>query len=145
MNRFSAVLLGLCFLFSGGALQAKPCGSDGPIPFLNMTGSITLPVKAIQSVGSVQEFTYWETQDALVYRNDSDQLRVSYFGSGVDTPLASLSFPLSKLVDPSESLDFGPAHSLLEGQARSAETFLGGERPLSHELGNSVLIRQPPL
>jgi hypothetical protein len=102
MNRFSAVLLGLCFLFSGGALQAKPCGSDGPIPFLNMTGSITLPVKAIQSVGSVQEFTYWETQDALVYRNDSDQLRVSYFGSGVDTPLASLSFPLSKLVDPSE-------------------------------------------
>jgi len=96
-----AAILALTLLLPSIVL-AKPCGSDGPIPFINMTGSITLPVKSIQSVGAVQEFAYWESQDALVYRNDKNMLRVSYFGSGVDTPLAKLAFPLSKLVDPTE-------------------------------------------
>ncbi len=96
-----ALLLGATLLIPAAVL-GKPCGSDGPIPFINMTGAITLPVKSIQSVGAVQEFAYWETQDALVYRNDKNMLRVSYFGSGADTPLAKLPFPLSKLVDPTE-------------------------------------------
>ncbi len=102
MNRsIGGWLLGCAILFSP-LLQAKPCGGDGPIPFINMTGNITLPVKSIQSVGSIQQFAYWETQDALIYRNSSDQVRVSYFGSGVDAPLAAFRYPLSKLVDASE-------------------------------------------
>ncbi len=84
------------------AATAKPCGGDGPIPFINMTGNITLPVKSIQSVGGLQEFTYWESQNALVYRNNSDELRVSYFGSGLDSVLTHFPFPLSKVVDPAE-------------------------------------------
>lgn len=82
--------------------QAKPCGGDGPIPFINMTGNVTLPVKSIQSVGVVKEFAYWESQDALLYRNDKDELRASYFGSSTDTVLTKFPFPLSKLVDASE-------------------------------------------
>jgi hypothetical protein len=82
--------------------QAKPCGSDGPIPFLNMTGSVTLPVKSIQSVGAIQEFSFWESQNAIVYRNEADQLRVSYFGAAADIMLGKIEYPLSRIVDPSE-------------------------------------------
>lgn len=99
MKTRSPVLTSLALVFLSAIALGKPCGSDGPIPFLNMTGSITLPVKSISSVGPIQEFTFWEKHDALVYRNQANELRISYFGSGSDIALSRLTSPLSRLVD----------------------------------------------
>lgn len=102
MTRFFARFFFVLFALASSLLQARPCGGDGPIPFLNLTNAISLPVKAIQSVGAIKEFSFWESQDALVYRNSSNELRVSYFGSTTDTLLTKQPYPLSKLTDPSE-------------------------------------------
>jgi hypothetical protein len=86
---------------SEAPLERARCGGDGPQPFFELS-DLQPKSKVLHTRGNVREFLYWETRNALVYRNDYRELRAHYFQDKVDKYFSPMSLPLARVTDPGE-------------------------------------------
>ena len=78
-------------------------GDSGPKPLMDISGSFSQDTKMLPSVGSPQEFVFWEKSNRLVYRNENHDVLASFQGSAFSTTrFAPSSRPLSRITDPEE-------------------------------------------
>lgn len=98
----------IILLLGCAAAQALPAvvercwGGDGPHPLIDM-GSLAPKVRSVRTRGSVKEFVVWEKKNAVVFRNDSNQVFVNYLASGSLQFQGQSNLPLAKLASAQES------------------------------------------
>jgi hypothetical protein len=92
-------------LLVSGAVDAheRPFGpGDGPNPLIDI--GVDPEVRVVQAPGGVEDFVVWEKSKRLFYRDESDELTSIDLRSGDIDDFASMERPISRVVDPSESV-----------------------------------------
>lgn len=97
------ILIGVIGFFvygsgSFGAREFRCLGSDGGTPFSNIPND-GLNKKLLQSKGTIKDFVFHEELDQIVYRNQTNQIRVMNLTEGTDRFVAHSQSKISKVVE----------------------------------------------
>lgn len=134
MKTYSLMILLSSLVFiphtPASAIQVECIGNGGPKPLI--VSSSPRELRPIQTAGSIQEFTFWENSNLLLYRNDWNGLYDAHPDCGLPRYYGPLQDPLSRVVDSAERF------LLVENQPRVRDLTLpnwysfGAPTPLRH-------------